>query len=102
MRISDWSSDVCSSDLDFVSGAYFRRLVQILSYIWATSCGQGGTNSGSGAPSGILISGALAKAGSRNASLPTMPFAYFAKSERSEELRVGKECVSQCRFRWSP
>src|SRR3546814_11751153 len=31
--------------------------------------------------------------------------AYFwllNKSERSEERRVGKECVSTCRSRWSP
>src|SRR3546814_21116833 len=27
---------------------------------------------------------------------------YFSKSGRSEERRVGKECVSTCRSRWSP
>src|SRR3546814_12996095 len=26
----------------------------------------------------------------------------LTKSERSEERRVGKECVSTCRSRWSP
>src|SRR3546814_16487546 len=26
----------------------------------------------------------------------------FTKTERSEERRVGKECVSTCRSRWSP
>src|SRR3546814_4561608 len=26
----------------------------------------------------------------------------FQKQERSEERRVGKECVSTCRSRWSP
>src|SRR3546814_15680208 len=26
----------------------------------------------------------------------------FAEAGRSEERRVGKECVSTCRFRWSP
>src|SRR3546814_2211006 len=30
-------------------------------------------------------------------------FAYaLRKEERSEERRVGKECVSTCRSRWSP
>src|SRR3546814_17452551 len=29
-------------------------------------------------------------------------FAGFKAAERSEERRVGKECVSTCRSRWSP
>src|SRR3546814_12104240 len=28
--------------------------------------------------------------------------AYVARGNRSEERRVGKECVSTCRSRWSP
>src|SRR3546814_2979811 len=28
--------------------------------------------------------------------------AHLSKRERSEERRVGKECVSTCRSRWSP
>src|SRR3546814_9532580 len=63
MRISDWSSDVCSSDL---GGARSRRGM----------CG------------GRHCVGA---GGSRSAS-----------RQRSEERRVGKECVSMCRSRWSP
>src|SRR3546814_15621900 len=27
---------------------------------------------------------------------------YLARLKRSEERRVGKECVSTCRYRWSP
>src|SRR3546814_14624294 len=27
---------------------------------------------------------------------------FLARPQRSEERRVGKECVSTCRFRWSP
>src|SRR3546814_13387850 len=30
------------------------------------------------------------------------PFHPHARIERSEERRVGKECVSTCRSRWSP
>src|SRR3546814_16595254 len=30
------------------------------------------------------------------------PIDYFGLFERSEERRVGKECVSTCRSRWSP
>src|SRR3546814_18531788 len=29
-------------------------------------------------------------------------FVLFAVLQRSEERRVGKECVSMCRSRWSP
>src|SRR3546814_12431009 len=31
-----------------------------------------------------------------------LPPEYIAELERSEERRVGKECVSTCRSRWSP
>src|SRR3546814_15617348 len=34
--------------------------------------------------------------------LASMPCASQASHERSEERRVGKECVSTCRSRWSP
>src|SRR3546814_15055744 len=37
------------------------------------------------------------------ANLPVVIFQYAASPyERSEERRVGKECVSTCRFRWWP
>src|SRR3546814_2098551 len=62
MRISDWSSDVCSSDL-------------------------------------------LRSAGLRAGFRPDDGLAHpapWAGRARSEERRVGKECVSTCRSRWSP
>src|SRR3546814_14697131 len=64
MRISDGSSDVCSSDL--------RRT--------------------SAAPAGSRMRGAAISMRSNPAFRPI----------RSEERRVGKECVSTCRSRWSP
>src|SRR3546814_4537857 len=84
MRISDWSSDVCSSDLgDFVAadGRY-----------------------GVGSDSNILIDAAeelrLLEYGQR---LARRGRNLLARGEgRSEERRVGKECVSTCRSRWSP
>src|SRR3546814_1141281 len=69
MRISDWSSDVCSSDL-----------VPIESKCAAEHHHSKG------------LAGALC-----------MPDdAAFPGAIRSEERRVGKECVSTCRSRWSP
>src|SRR3546814_9196003 len=64
MRISDWSSDVCSSDLAVLMNLNHN--------------GQA-----------ISLSSKLAERGVRD-------------GERSEERRVGKECVSTCRSRWSP
>src|SRR3546814_4508939 len=81
MRISDWSSDVCSSDLRPAprGDGPFRR-----TEVSATARSRDGTDRGwRGSPS----------RGSRGSS-PT--------SRRSEERRVGKECVSTCRSRWSP
>src|SRR3546814_1455702 len=73
VRISDWSSDVCSSDLDAhgdpLNAAHARYL----------------------AIRRLLLIGRLDAAGQRLAAL-----------DRSEERRVGKECVSTCRSRWSP
>src|SRR3546814_9997343 len=68
MRISDWSSDVCSSDLQHA------RLVTALFDALAASAS----------------AEALAENWQRIAT------------HRSEERRVGKECVSTCRSRWSP
>src|SRR3546814_20779400 len=99
MRISDWSSDVCSSDLYRYTAK--GNLVAVIS---------NGT-----AVLGLGAIGALA-------SKPVMEgkavlFKKFAdidvfdievdttdpeKFIRSEERRVGKECVSTCRSRWSP
>src|SRR3546814_13292009 len=77
MRISDWSSDVCSSDLAFADA-----LAQLLG---------GGLGEGHGQH--------LAHAQS---ALDHQPHHQRGQGERSEERRVGKACVSTCRSRWSP
>src|SRR3546814_15139167 len=69
MRISDWSSDVCSSDL--------QRPVAL-----------------EGEGRGPLPH-SLSDARRRRR-------AAAQHGRRSEERRVGKECVSTCRSRWSP
>src|SRR3546814_9767770 len=88
MRISDWSSDVCSSDLQLFVGASIGFAI-------------GPTD------------GATVETLTRNADLAlykskdkggNVVAAYVASlhAQRSEERRVGKECVSTCRSRWSP
>src|SRR3546814_19916964 len=90
MRISDWSSDVCSSDLQV------RRLA-------------------SEAPPNILCElrqrGPIAIRSQPDMAEKDLPacvvellrvgdFNQF-RSLRSAERRVGKECVGTCRSRWS-
>src|SRR3546814_16884435 len=93
MRISDWSSDVCSSDLGFhLTGflitamfmAYLGvRLWQALLYSLLTV---------------IAIWFLFARL--LLVPLPGGPLTPYLW--RSEERRGGKECVSTCRSRWSP
>src|SRR3546814_1309455 len=77
MRISDWSSDVCSSDLDADAAD-------------AGLCAQAGTEAAK-----RRLRGAGAGHGRSDED-------DAGQRDRSEERRVGKECVSTCRSRWSP
>src|SRR3546814_18268119 len=96
MRISDWSSDVCSSDLG--------RLRAVLGPgVWASY---------------LAMESEISPARVADNAPPDQPIAFpwFESREApmlfrlgggvfsssSEERRVGKECVSTCRYRWSP
>src|SRR3546814_20659488 len=95
MRISDWSSDVCSSDLlDGLnaSGAEGAGAVG----------GRGDRAQGEGNRNGGNLSTAL---GTMELCWGDVGFLLSMQRQglgRSEERRVGKECVSRCRSRWSP
>src|SRR3546814_12578613 len=95
MRISDWSSDVCSSDLLGI-GPY----LQSLKLGWPSVLGTSISASSSPLylPGTMLIIAALVAVLAHK-----MPSSGFKKAtkERSEERRVGKECVSTFRSRWS-
>src|SRR3546814_10533366 len=80
MRISDWSSDVCSSDLWLLAHIFFligfrNRLAVMLDWTWSYWSYQRAARI-------ILGRG--------------------HDDRRSGERRVGKECVSTCRSRGSP
>src|SRR3546814_19941827 len=96
MRISDWSSDVCSSDLTSSRNTHltgdmgrlhaFRRQLSYLLGIYPCLT-------------------TLVYAPRLRSLYPfSLPFTAKVRLKfcRSEERRVGKECVSTCRSRWSP
>src|SRR3546814_17510904 len=122
MRISDWSSDVCSSDLldTALAGRIWEaivvddnspdgtadaareiarndRRVRVIQRIGrrglSTACIEG--MCATAAPLVAVIDGDLQH---DETLLPRM----IDAPERSEERRVGKECVSPCRYGWVP
>src|SRR3546814_14486113 len=95
MRISDWSSDVCSSDLE-----WYDRNARV--FPWRSPPGSPPPE-----PYRVWLSEIMLQQTTTAHAAP-----YFEKFvarwpsvealARSEERRVGKECVSTCRSRWSP
>src|SRR3546814_8350124 len=73
MRISDWSSDVCSSDLH----------AELLAQLADENVDD-------------------LELGLVHAAVEMIEEHLLGQRRRSEERRVGKECVSTCRSRWSP
>src|SRR3546814_2127868 len=104
MRISDWSSDVCSSDLiEARSGSllWFGALVGL----WTTGSFIETIRDIIRRAYGVTFSRPFweYRLGSVGMIIASVILAMIAFSiSRSEERRVGKECVSTCRSRWSP
>src|SRR3546814_2638323 len=82
MRISDWSSDVCSSDLRNKAAAPRHRTRR-------------------NRPPTRLPHSSIVAASTKKRRRFCRVYRSLSK-QRSEERRVGKECVSTCRSRWSP
>src|SRR3546814_6985489 len=81
MRISDWSSDVCSSDLHAAPPAPGNQ---------------------SNSPSAMNCSSFVRRRTQHAGPAQILENCIRDYRIRSEERRVGKECVSTCRSRWSP
>src|SRR3546814_17553968 len=120
MRISDWSSDVCSSDLflkgtDLILCAGFDAVELIKPWAPKVPCIHidSTPNTDQVYPAEIEVVGAIP------AILDALTDAHKGEAKwsearvrehrdelfrryRPEERRVGQECVSTCRSRWSP
>src|SRR3546814_12282125 len=97
MRISDWSSDVCSSDLFRALGNDAQRIADLVSSKYSRAATQEGSFA-SDRPSNSFSASAGPRPGTAK-----LAFSSGLNTEvRSEERRVGKQCVSTCRSRWSP
>src|SRR3546814_19233700 len=97
MRISDWSSDVCSSDLWLLS---ITRQVQMTQtgklYIMSKDVKRLFKEF---QPKHYILEIDVDR---DNMTFKGTVIINGKKSGRAEERRVGKECVSTCRSRWSP
>src|SRR3546814_13236617 len=109
MRISDWSSDVCSSDLRLLDrhGADQHRLALFAAFgdqlddrfiLFA----------GRAVDLVVLIEAGDRHVGRNLDNLEIVDVGEFGgfrrrrAGHRSDERRVGKECLSTCRSRWPP
>src|SRR3546814_11682089 len=111
MRISDWGSDVCSSDLlvHLLRGA-FQLALHLLAPLGGKRDARRlllclGLRRHGHAPSAVLTGSWLRSTPQRRSALPGSGARNCqgnrSKPSRSEERRVGKECVSTFRSRWS-
>src|SRR3546814_9849060 len=90
MRISDWSSGVCSSDLSGSRSSARRNTKGALRRLRFPG-------------ERLVVSGGAQLAEEVETRRGDDQFGLrLGKIERAEERRDGKECVSTCRFRWSP
>src|SRR3546814_13356368 len=96
MRISDWSSDVCSSDLQGLDGQFEPGWGLLL-----TSDGDGLGDWPTRAAIEYFPGAGLRIPPTAFVSIQRLVIQH-GPPQRSEERRVGKECVSTCRSRWSP
>src|SRR3546814_13939344 len=106
MRISDWSSDVCSSDL-LQRHQGGRRVPGALAVEGTRRARRQGECGGAGAGGHRPLPrwqgcDSAAALGRHEPLQPRRPAPGGRRGGRSEERRVGKECVSTCRSRWSP
>src|SRR3546814_19159670 len=97
MRISDWSSDVCSSDLGFIGKlALFRATIEA-GYAWLAVVAV--ANTVASLFYYLRVVGPMYLRPAEVRAVGLGPWTTTA-TWRSEERRVGRERDSTCRSRW--
>src|SRR3546814_19277997 len=106
MRISDWSSDVCSSDLNgslmprnAATGRSYRGIN--IPILWDAADRRGYATHAWMTFRQANERGGQVRRGERGTPVVLVKRLDPQGNERSEERRVGKECVRKCRYRWS-
>src|SRR3546814_15224763 len=110
MRISDWSSDVCSSDLLVVRGEQARTASATVAFqSWFDTEGSQ-VDQPVARTAHVPLTEDPAAPGVYRGTFPlddgtaaiTGVVGTISAGSRSEARRVGTECVRTCRTRWSP
>src|SRR3546814_17288140 len=121
MRISDWSSDVCSSDLTIfalittkdgrvtpLNGRYFTQIIAT-SFKDMRTTGDGAALLPRRGTFDLFLTRTDLHGWPRHLPVtrdfhprPLFERPHAHVMAQSEGRRVGTECVSTCRFRWSP
>src|SRR3546814_9450407 len=96
LRMSDWISDMCSSDLSLAEA--LGMMLPGAASIPAPYRERGQMAYETGRRSVEMVWEELTP----SKILTRAAFENAIVVNRSEERRVGKECVSTCRYRWSP
>src|SRR3546814_15243633 len=102
MRISDWSSDVCSSDLMDAVALVMMCALPLTGVISLNEALAGFSDPNIVLIAALFVIGeSLVRTGLAQ-RLGDWLIRRTGRSDRSEERRVGKECVRTCRSRGSP
>src|SRR3546814_13796198 len=99
MRMSGWSSDVCSSDL--TPPAIAPSTAPVLARWLGSLVAQADKPATATATTTMRTYFMDVSLGFSSKVAQSAIFWRLAELRRSEERRVGKDCVSTCRYRWS-
>src|SRR3546814_20463235 len=98
MRISDWRSDVCSSDLAAADGNHSSTIGVATGDLHRVFDGFGAGGEQHAFVVGVAADQFVQAGGYLNVVL----VGHYLEAGRSDERRVGQVCVSRCNSRWAP
>src|SRR3546814_19986615 len=106
MRISDWSSDVCSSDLRVLDGREIEEIAAVerdtVAMVARAHAEVGRRDQAAAFGEGTAFRAHEEKIDAVREQRIGTPYRFDHFHFRSEEGRVGKECGGSWRYRWSP